>query len=330
MLAFAFSRALQAIPVVLVVGLIAFALFAYVGDPVLIMLGQEHTEAQRKLLVEQLGLDQPFYVQYVRYIWAVLHGQLGISYSFGRPVAQLIAGRLPATLELASVAAVFAVIPAIPLGLFSAIRPRNLLSRGILLVSLLGVSAPTFMIGLLLILGFSVALGWFPSFGRGQVVQVGRWWTTGLLTGSGLRAIVLPALTLGSVQMSFIVRLMRAEIIRALQADYIRFARARGLPERSLYCVHVCRNALLPVVTAAGLQLGNVLAFSVVTETVFQWPGLGLLFISAVRGADIPVMSAYLMLAGLGFVAINLSVDLAYHAIDPRLRIPHLGASSES
>ena len=321
MFAFIVSRILQAIPVLLVVGFIAYAMFAFVGDPVTIMLGQDYTEAQRVALVHQLGLDQPFFVQYAKFMWAALHGEFGISYRLARPVAGLIADRLPATLELAGVASVLALAIGVPMGVYTGIRPRALLSRAFMVFSLAGVSLPTFLTGILLILIFSVVLGWLPSFGRGDVVRVGDWWTTGLLTRSGLRALILPAITLGLFQMTLIMRLVRSEMLEVLRTDYIKFARARGIPARAINFGHALKNTLVPVITIVGLQLGGLIAFSLVTETVFQWPGMGLLFVQSVGVADIPVMSAYLLLIALLFIAINLVVDLLYYAVDPRLRV---------
>ncbi len=320
MISFVVSRILQAIPVLLIVGLIAFAMFAYVGDPVTTMLGNDYTDAQRAALVHQLGLDQPFYVQYGKYIWAALHGDFGISYRLSQPVSTLFVQRLPATLELAVTASVLAVIIGIPMGVYAGIYRNSLISRLFLVVSLVGVSLPTFLIGVLLILCFSVWLGWLPSFGRGTVVHIG-WWTTGFLTISGIKALVLPAITLGLFQMTLIMRLVRAEMLEVLRTDYIKFARARGLRDRAIHFGHALKNTMVPVITIIGLQLGMVIAFSLVTETVFQWPGIGLLFIQSVAVADIPVMSAYLLLVGVVFVVINLVVDLLYYAVDPRLRI---------
>jgi peptide/nickel transport system permease protein len=319
-LAFVVSRALQAIPVLLVVGFIAFAMFAFVGDPVTVMLGQDYTEAQRTALVAHLGLDQPFFVQYGKFVWAALHGEFGISYRLARPVSALIAERLPATIELALAASVLALAVGVPMGVYTGIYRERLLSRVFLVFSLIGVSLPTFLIGILLILVFSVALGWLPSFGRGDVVRIGNWWSTGLLTPGGLRALILPAITLGLFQMTLIVRLVRAEMLEVLRADYIKFARARGLSNRAINFGHALKNTLVPVITIVGLQLGGLVAFAIVTETVFQWPGMGLLFVQSVSVADIPVMSAYLQLVALLFVAINLTVDLLYYAVDPRLR----------
>lgn len=319
MLAFVVSRILQAVPVVLVVGLISYAMFAFVGDPVTIMLGQDYTEAQRVALVERLGLDQPFFVQYARFMLNALRGEFGISYRLARPVMDLIAERLPATLELALTAAALALLVGVPMGVYTGIHRDSPLSRAFMVFSLIGVSLPTFLIGILLILVFSVSLGWLPSFGRGDVVQLGHW-STGLLTWGGIRALILPAVTLGLFQMTLIMRLVRAEMLEALRSDYVKFARARGLTSRAIHFGHALRNTLVPVITIAGLQIGGIIAFSIVTETVFQWPGMGLLFVQSVQVADIPVMGAYLMLISVLFVTINLVVDLLYYAVDPRLR----------
>ncbi|HUB13126.1 MAG TPA: ABC transporter permease [Acetobacteraceae bacterium] len=321
MLAFILSRILQAIPVLLVVGFIAFAMFAYIGDPVASMLGQDYTEAQRQALVHQLGLDQPFFVQYVHFIWAALHGNFGISFRLAEPVGSLIASRLPATLELAIASTVLAVVVGVPLGVYAGIYRDSWLSRLIMVVSLVGVSLPTFLLGILLILVFAVALGWLPSFGRGPVVQVGAWWTTGFTSWEGIKALILPAVTLGMFQLTLIMRLVRAEMLEVLRADYIKFARARGLTSRAINFGHALKNTLVPVITIIGLQFGGIVAYALVTETVFQWPGVGLLLAQSIAVADIPVMSAYLLLVSLLLVMINLVVDLLYYAIDPRLRV---------
>ncbi|MBL6456952.1 ABC transporter permease [Belnapia sp. T6] len=320
MLAFVISRILQALPVMAVVALISFAMFAYVGDPVAIMLGQDFTEAQRQALVASLGLDQPFFVQFAKFLWNALHGEFGLSYRLSRPVAELIAERAPATLELAFCAALVSICIGVPMGVYTGLYRNSWLSRLFLTFSLIGVSLPTFLIGILLILVFSVWLGWLPSFGRGDTVQVG-WWSTGLLTASGLKALILPSITLGLFQLTLIMRLVRAEMLEVLRTDYIKFARARGLANRVIHFGHALKNTLVPVITVAGLQLGGIIAFAIVTETVFQWPGMGLLFIQSVNSADIPVMAAYLMLIALVFVTINLVVDLLYYAVDPRLRV---------
>ena len=320
MLAFILRRLAQAVVVMLAVGLIAFSLFRFVGDPVLFMLGQDATPQDRERVTRLLGLDQPFYVQYASFVKRAVQGEFGLSLRQMRPVSALIVERLPATLELSFVAALLALIAGIAMGVYTALRPRSWLSQLLLALSLIGVSLPTFLIGILLILVFSVQLGWLPSFGRGETLAIG-WWTTGLLTASGLKALVLPAITLGLFQMTLIQRLTRAEMLEVLRTDYIRFARARGLTDRAVHFRHALKNTLVPVITITGLQLGSIIAFAIITETVFQWPGLGLLFIQAVNFADVPVMAAYLCLAALFFVVINLIVDLLYYAVDPRLRI---------
>lgn len=324
--AFILSRLLQAIPVLLVVGFIAYAMFAFVGDPVQIMLGQDYTEVQRQALIHDLGLDQPFFVQYAKFMWRAVQGEFGISYRLARPVSGLIAERLPATLELSVTATVLSLAVGLPMGVYTGVYRRSWLARGFMVFSLAGISLPTFLTGILLILCFSVWLGWLPSFGRGDVVHIGAWWTTGFLTLSGIKALILPAITLGLFQMTLIMRLVRAEMLEVLRTDYIKFARARGLTDRSIKFGHALRNTMVPVITIVGLQLGMIIAFSLVTETVFQWPGMGLLFIQSVSVADIPVMSAYLLLIAVVFVIINLVVDLLYYAVDPRLRIDRSSA----
>jgi peptide/nickel transport system permease protein len=320
MLAFIVRRLVQAAVVMLVVGLIAFALFRYVGDPVVFMLGQDATPEDRARLSEELGLDRPFYVQYAEFVGRAVQGDFGFSLRQLRPVSTLVVERLPATLELSMVAALLAVAVGIPMGVYSALRRDSWLSHLFMTVSLIGVSLPTFLIGILLILVFSVELGWLPSFGRGETVAIG-WWTTGLVTVSGLKALILPSITLGLFQMTLIMRLVRSEMLEVLRTDYIRFARARGLSDRAVHFGHALKNTLVPVITITGLQLGSIIAFAIITETVFQWPGMGLLFIQSVMFADVPVMAAYLCLIALFFVVINLVVDLLYYVVDPRLRI---------
>ncbi|HZE59168.1 MAG TPA: ABC transporter permease [Burkholderiales bacterium] len=320
MAAFILRRLGQAILVMLTVGLIAFALFRYVGDPVIFMLGQDATPEDRARVTKSLGLDQPFYVQYARFVERALHGEFGLSLRQVRPVSALLVERLPATLELSFMAALFALAAGIPMGVYTALRRDSWFSHFLLAISLIGVSLPTFLIGILLILIFSVQLGWLPSFGRGDTVMVAGW-STGFLTASGLKALILPSITLGLFQMTLIQRLVRSEMLEVLRTDYIRFARARGLTDRAVHFGHALKNTLVPVITITGLQLGAIIAFAIITETVFQWPGMGLLFIQAVSFADAPVMAAYLCLIGLFFVSINLAVDLLYYAVDPRLRI---------
>jgi len=320
MLAFIIRRLLQAVVVMLTVAFLAFMLFQYVGDPVSSLLGQDATQEQRDLLRQDLGLDQPFPVQFVRFVGNAVRGEFGISLRQGRKVSALIVERLPATLELALAAGAIALGLGIPLGVYAALRRGRFGSQLVMTLSLLGVSLPTFLIGILLILVFAVMLKVLPSFGRGDVVMFGNW-STGLLTVDGWKHLVLPAVTLSVFQLALILRLVRAEMLEVLRTDYVKFARARGLHDRAVYFGHALKNTLVPVITITGLQLGSLIAFAIITETVFQWPGMGFLFIQAVQFADIPVMAAYLCLIALIFVIVNLVVDLLYFAVDPRLRM---------
>jgi peptide/nickel transport system permease protein len=320
MIAFVLQRLAQAVIVMLAVALVAFSLFRYVGDPVINMVGQDTPEEERIRIREQLALDQPVFVQYFRFVQQIVSGNFGTSLRTGIPIGQLMAERLPATLELAIVAGVFALAVGLPMGVYTGLYPRSRLSNAFLTLSLLGVSLPTFLIGILLILVFSVMLGVLPSFGRGDVVHIGPW-STGLLSLSGLKSLIMPAITLGMFQLALIMRLVRAEMLEVLRTDYIKFARARGLTNRAVNFGHALKNTLIPVITIVGLQLGALIAFSIITESVFQWPGMGLLFLQAVQFADIPVMAIYLVLIGFLFVLINLIVDLLYYVVDPRLRV---------
>src|SRR6516162_6063393 len=323
MLAFLLQRLYQAVLVMLAVGLIAFALFNFVGDPINGMVGVDTSLADREKLRQELGLNDSFVLQFARFIGNAVRGDFGLSYQEARPVGQIILEKLPATLELSTVSAGLALLLGVPMGVFTALYRRSWLSQLLLTVSLIGVSLPTFLIGILLILVFAVILGWLPSFGRGETVALG-WWTTGFLTKSGLKALILPSITLSLFQMTLIMRLVRAEMLEVLRTDYIKFARARGLTDRAIHFGHALKNTLVPVITITGLQLGALIAFSIITETVFQWPGMGLLFIQAVSFADVPVMAAYLCFIALVFVFINLVVDLLYYAVDPRLRVERM------
>ena len=325
MLAFIIRRVGQSILVLLIVGLVAISMFRFVGDPIDNMLGQERTIEDVERLRAQLGLDQPFPVQYYRFLEGAVQGNFGVSYRQGRPVSEILLERAPATLELAAVSGVLAIVAGIALGVFTAIRRNGATANIVMAASLVGVSLPTFLIGILLIYLFSVELGWLPSFGRGETVSLGGWWTTGFLTESGLKALILPAITLGLYQMTLIMRLVRSEMLEVLRQDYIRFALARGLRNRVVNFRHALKNTMVPVVTVIGLQLGAIIAFAIITETVFQWPGVGLLFINAIQFVDIPVMAAYLMLISVMFVGINLIVDILYVFIDPRLRADRAG-----
>ena len=320
MLAFVVRRALEAVLVMLVVALIAFALFRFVGDPINQMVGLETSFEEREKLRQVLGLNDAVLVQFVRFVWRALQFDFGVSYQFKRPVTELIAERFPATMELALVSALFSLVLGIPMGVYTALNRQSWLSKLFLAVSLIGISLPTFLIGILLIFVFAVTFQVLPSFGRGEVTNLG-FWSTGLLTGSGLKAIILPAVTLGLFQMTLIMRLVRSEMLEVLRTDYIKFARARGLSDRAIHFGHALKNTLVPVMTVAGLQIGSIIAFAIITETVFQWPGMGLMFLQAVQNADIPIMSTYLLLVSGIFVTINLVVDLLYVWVDPRIRI---------
>jgi peptide/nickel transport system permease protein len=325
MLAFAIRRLIEALVVMVTVALLAFVLFRYVGDPVNQIVSQDTSLEDRLKLRQDLGLDDPVPMQFARFIANAATLEFGISYQMKQPVISIIGDRFPATIELALAAALLAAALGIPMGVYTGIHRDSWLSKAFLTVSLVGVSLPTFLIGILLIYLFSVWLNLLPSFGRGEVVSVG-FWRTGLLTLSGLRALVLPAITLGLFQMTLVTRLVRAEMLEVLRTDYIKFARARGLSERAINFGHALKNTLVPVITVIGLQLGSIIAFAIITETVFQWPGMGLMFIQAVQHADIPVMAAYLLLVAFLFVLINLIVDLVYVRIDPRIRMMGRGA----
>ncbi len=320
MAAFIFRRLIQAIVVMVVVAFVSFLLFQYVGDPVVFLLGQDAKPEQIRQLRADLGLDQPFFVQFWHFLVNAAQGEFGLSLRQGQKVSRLLGERFPATFELSIVAAALALLVGVPMGVYAALKRGKALSQVFMVVSLLGVSLPTFLIGILLILIFSVLLGWMPSFGRGETVQFG-WWSSGLFTRDGWMHMILPAITLAIFQLALIMRLVRAEMLEVLRTDYIKFARARGLTDRAIHYGHALKNTLVPVMTITGLQLGGLIAFAIITETVFQWPGMGLLFIQAVTFADVPVMAAYLCLIALIFVVINLIVDLLYVVVDPRLRV---------
>ena len=319
MASFFIQRLWQTILVVLASALVSFALFRYVGDPVNNVVGQAASIADRDAMRRALGLDDPVILQFIRFLRDAASGDLGVSYRFGVPVGRLLMERFPATLELSLCAMLVATVLGIPLGVWTALHRRSVSSHLLMIFTLVGVALPTFLIGIVLILIFSVWLGWLPSFGRGATVAIGSW-STGLLTFGGLKALVLPSLTLGLFQMTLILRLIRSEMLEVLRADYIKFARARGLTDRAVHYRHALKNTLVPVITIIGLQFGNIFAFSIVVETVFQWPGLGLLVIQSIQFADVPLVAAYLVMIALGFAVLNLCVDLLYAAIDPRVR----------
>jgi len=304
----------------LTVALIAFGLFRFVGDPINNLVGQDTTLQDREKLRETLGLNDSFIVQFGRYVINTAKGDFGYSYMHRRPVKDMLVERMPATLELSIISVLMALFIGVPMGVYTGLHRNGLLAKIFMSMSLIGISLPTFLIGIMLILLFGVMLRWLPTFGRGEVVALGTW-TTGLLTVSGLKALIMPSITLALFQMTLIMRLVRSEMLEVLRTDYIKFARARGLSNRAVNFGHALKNTLVPVITITGLQLGSVIAFAIITESVFQWPGMGKMFIEAVADVDIPVMAAYLCLIALFFVVINLVVDLLYYAVDPRLRI---------
>lgn len=316
---FLVNRIIQTVGVLLAAALISFLLFRFVGDPVNNMVGQTATLADREAVRTALGLNDPIVIQFGRFVGRAARGDFGISYRFSQPVSKLLMERLPATLELSVVAMLIATGLGIPLGVWTALHRNSRIAQILLATSLIGVALPTFLIGIVFILVFSVWLGWLPAFGRGEVTVIGGW-TTGLLTASGLKSLILPGLTLGLFQMTLIMRLVRSEMLEVLQSDFIRFARARGLKRRVINYDHALRNTLVPVITIIGLQFGNIFAFSIVVESVFQWPGLGLLVIQGIQFADVPLLAAYLVLVALCFAIINVTVDLVYAAMDPRVR----------
>jgi len=320
MLFFITRRLLQSVLVMLTVALIAFSLFQFVGDPVNNMVDQDTSLIERERIREQMGLNDPVVVQFLRFVQNAFHGDFGVSYRLRRPVSELIAERFPATMELSLISAFLALSIGIPMGVYTALHRERLPAKLFMTLSLVGISLPTFLIGIFLILIFGVYLRWLPTFGRGEVVQLG-WWSTGLLRSSGLKSLLMPAFTLAVFQMTLIVRLVRAEMLEVLRTDFIKFARARGLKIRMINFGHALKNTMVPVITIIGLQVGSIIAFAIITESVFQWPGMGLLFIQAISEVDIPVMAAYLLLIALIFVVINLIVDILYFIIDPRLRV---------
>ncbi len=320
MLSFIFRRLMQSVIVMLAVSLIAFSLFRFVGDPVAQMVGQETSIEDQENLRERLGLNDPLSTQYLRFVGDLSKGEFGYSYRTRQPVSEMILTRMPATLELGFVSLLISLIVGIPAGIYTALKRDGIIANAILVTTLVGISVPTFVIGIFLIYLFGVELGWLPTFGRGETVQIG-WWQTSFLTWEGWKSLLLPAITLGVYQLTLTMRLVRAEMQDVLKTDFVKFATARGINYRSLHFNHAFRNTLVPVVTIIGLQLGGIIAFSIVTESVFQWPGMGLLFLDSIRYVDIPVMSVYLVLIAMMFVIINLLVDLLYFAIDPRVRL---------
>lgn len=320
MIGFVARRLVQSIFVMLAVSLLAFALFRFVGDPVAVMVGQETSVEDQERLRDELGLNDPVITQYTRFLGDLATGNFGFSYRTRQPIGEMILDRMPATLELGFISLLISLIVGIPAGIYTALRSDGILSNAILITTLVGVSIPTFVIGIFLIYLFGVQLGWLPTFGRGDTVAIG-WWKTSFLTVDGWRALILPAITLGVYQLTLTMRLVRAEMQDVMNTDFITFATARGIDYRTIHYRHALRNSMIPVITIIGLQFGGIIAFSIVTESVFQWPGMGLLFLDSIKFVDVPVMATYLVLIALIFVIINLIVDILYFVIDPRVRL---------
>lgn len=318
MLSYISGRILQSILVLIGVTIICFIMFQYMGDPALALAGMDATKEQLEETARMLGLDRPLYEQYVRFLWRAVHGDFGISFMTKTPALQLVLKRMPATLELAGTAMIFATLIGGLVGVFAAVKPRFVASRLAMVGTLMGITLPTFFIGILSIYFFAILLGWLPPFGRGDVIGIGIW-STGLLTVSGLKHLILPALTLGMFQLSMSTRVIRGEMMEVLAEDYIRTARAKGLSVLMVTLRHALKNALIPFVTIAGLQVGQLIAFSIVTETVFQWPGMGNLLLMSIGQNDQPVVITYIMVIAFIFVFINLTVDLTYCLLNPRI-----------
>jgi peptide/nickel transport system permease protein len=317
-------RLMQAVFVVLAMTVIVFVGVSVIGNPIDILISPQADGAERARAIAALGLDQPLWRQYATFLAGLLKGDFGRSFVYNEPAMRVIMQHLPATMELAVAAVLISILLGLPSGLYAGLRPQSPLARALMGGSILGFSLPTFWVGLVLIMLFAVHLQWLPSGGRGATVSVlGTEWS--FLTGDGLRHLILPACNLALFNASLILRLTRAGVREALPSDYVRFARAKGLSPARVVGVHVMKNILIPVVTVVGLELGTTIAFSVVTETIFAWPGMGKLIIDSINSLDRPVIVAYLMLIVLLFVFINLAVDLIYTLLDPRVRLEQTG-----
>jgi peptide/nickel transport system permease protein len=320
MLGYLLKRLLQSGIVLLVVSCVVFIIMYHSGDPVQLLLPPDATQKQVEDLRRHLGLDRPFFVQYWSFLSNALQGDLGTSFAFNQPAIRLIVERIPATMELAVAAMTLSILLGIPAGMYAAVRPHHWVSRLILSGSLFGISLPVFWLGIVLILIFSVSLAWLPSSGRGATVVLFGW-RSGLFTLDGLAHLVLPALTIAVFQLALNIRLVRAGMLEVMLQDFVKFLRAKGLGERRIVLIHALKNIMIPVVTVLGLQLGNLIAFAVVTETIFAWPGMGKLAIDSIHALDRPVVLAYLLVVSVLFVVLNLVVDVVYTFLDPRIRL---------
>lgn len=320
MFAFIVRRVAQAIIVMLIISFIGFAIKQSFGDPVREITGVSVSAAEREKIREELGLNDPFMVQFGRFMQGAVKGDIGRSFFYKKSALEVILSKAPATLELVICSAIIIVIFSVPLGIYSAIRPKALFSRFVMGGSIVGVSIPVFLTAILMIYIFSVELHWLPSYGRGETVNIGGW-RTGFLTADGWLHLIMPALALSSIMLPLFIRLIRSEMMEVLENDYIKYAWAKGLTPKRVWIVHAFKNTLLPVITVGGVQLGTMIAFTILTETVFQWQGMGFMFIEAVERGDAPLMVAYLVVVGLIFVVVNTVVDVIYGLVNPQVRI---------
>ena len=326
MFAYLVKRAFQAIAVMFVISLIGFTIQDNLGDPLRELVGQSVSEEVRNELRDELGLNDPFVTQYIRFLGNMLRGDLGTSYFFKEPALQVILKKLPATIELVLGATVIIIGLSVPLGVYTAIKPNSFFSRLIMGISIVGISVPVFLTAILMIYVFSVEYGWFPSYGRGDLVHVWGYWETNFATVDGWMHIILPSIALASIMLPLFVRLIRAEMMEVLQSEYVKYAKAKGIHPGRIYFVHALKNTLLPVITVGGVQIGTMVAYTILTETVFQWPGMGFMFLEAVNRVDTPLIVAYLVVVGFIFVVTNTIVDLIYGLVNPTINLARLGA----
>lgn len=322
MLSFVFRRLIQAILVLLTISFASFLIQGKLGDPVRQMVGTSVSVEERDQLREELGLNDPMLVQYTRFLGNALQGDLGTSYYYKESTLSVIGNRLPATLELSFCALLLVTLIATPLGVYAAIKPKHIMARGVLLFSTLGLSIPIFIVAVFLMYFFAIEWRLLPSFGRGETTLIFGFWQSGLFNKDGLLHLLLPSLSLAFVMTPIFIRLIRAEMIDVLQSDYIRFAWAKGISAPRIYFIHALKNTMLPVITVGGIQAGTLVAYTILTESIFQWPGMGFLFMDAVTRVDAPLISAYLIVVGLIFVVTNTLVDVVYSMVNPRVRIP--------
>lgn len=326
MFTFLAKRVFQALVVMFVISLVAFSIQDNLGDPLREMVGQSVSEAQRQEMRDEMGLNDPFAVKYARFIKAAVHGDLGDSYFFKKPALDVILEKLPATLELVFGATLIIIFCSIPLGVYAAIHPKKALTKLIMGLSSIGISIPVFLTAILLMYVFSIELGWLPSYGRGDTASVFGLWDSGLITLDGLAHLVLPCIALASIMLPLFIRLVRSEMLEVLGSEYIKFCKAKGLPLNKIYYQHALKNTMLPVLTVGGVQIGTMVAYTILTETVFQWPGTGFLFLEAINRVDTPLITAYVIFVGLIFVVTNTIVDLLYGLVNPTVNLTGKGA----